>query len=52
MWGRGVNDEGIRVGETVPVYVDNSEYSPGAAEDLRVRVVSGMSTISFFKDRR
>ncbi|KAK6058991.1 Filamin/ABP280 repeat protein, partial [Cooperia oncophora] len=38
VWGRGINNEGIRVGETVPVHVDIKGPSDEVADDLHVRV--------------
>ncbi|KAK6026237.1 Filamin/ABP280 repeat protein [Ostertagia ostertagi] len=40
VWGRGINSEGIRVGETVPVHVEVKGQSAEVADDLCVRVVS------------
>ncbi|PIO71246.1 Filamin/ABP280 repeat protein [Teladorsagia circumcincta] len=40
VWGRGINNEGIRIGETVPVHVEVKGSSAEVVDDLYVRVVS------------
>ncbi|KAJ1351554.1 hypothetical protein KIN20_007591 [Parelaphostrongylus tenuis] len=44
VWGRGVSDEGIRVGDAVQVHIDNKDQLSQFGDNLRVKVVddSGM----------
>ncbi|WKY06847.1 hypothetical protein Q1695_006771 [Nippostrongylus brasiliensis] len=45
VWGRGVNDEGVRVGETVAVHVDSSDRSDSSVADgVNVRVVTDLGS--------
>ncbi|KAK6750425.1 hypothetical protein RB195_002418 [Necator americanus] len=40
IWGRGINDDGIRINDTVPVYVDNREPYTEHENDIKVKVVT------------
>ncbi|KHJ91925.1 Filamin/ABP280 repeat protein [Oesophagostomum dentatum] len=40
IWGRGINDDGIRINDTVPVYVDNRDPASEHDNDVKVKVVA------------
>ncbi|EYB84224.1 hypothetical protein Y032_0321g2425 [Ancylostoma ceylanicum] len=40
IWGRGISDDGIRINDTVPVYVDSREASSDHENDVKVKVVT------------
>lgn len=52
IWGRGISDDGIRVNETVPVYVDCREPSTDHENDVKVKVVTGINSFLKFSPFR